>query len=146
MKIVPDSNIILALALPLPYTSAALVKMQQWQRENAELIVPTLWSYEIVSSLRKGIAIGRISSEQAIAALESILAMGIEEIPPTPALHQLALEWSGRLNQTVAYDSAYLALAESQQAHFWTADRRLADAAHNWGASWVHHIDESLAS
>ena len=106
MKIVPDSNIILALALPLPYTSASLVKMQQWQQENAELIVPILWSYEIVSSLRKGITIGRLSSQEAIAALKSILAMGIEEIPPTPTLHQLALEWSGRLNQTVAYDGS----------------------------------------
>ena len=142
MKIVPDANIILALAIPLPYTSASLVKMQQWQQENARLIVPTLWSYEIVSSLRKGIAIGRLSPEQAIAALESILAMGIEEIHPTPRLHQLALKWSDRLNQTVAYDAAYLALAESQQAHFWTADRRLADAANNWGASWVHNIDQ----
>ena len=142
MKIVPDSNIILALAIPLPYTSASLAKMQQWQQEKAELIVPTLWSYEIVSSLRKGITIGRVSPEQAIAALQSILAMGIKEIQPTPILHQLALEWSGRINQTVAYDAAYLALAESQQAHFWTADRRLADAANNWGVSWVHHIDE----
>ena len=69
MKIVPDSNIILALAIPLPYTSASLTKMQQWQQEKAELIVPTLWSYEIVSSLRKGITIGRVSPEQAIAFL-----------------------------------------------------------------------------
>ena len=43
MKIVPDSNIILALAISLPYTSASLAKMQQWQQEKAELIVPTLW-------------------------------------------------------------------------------------------------------
>lgn len=146
MKIVPDSNIILALAIPLPYTPTSLVKMQYWRQENAQLIVPTLWSYEIVSTLRKGIAISRLSPEEAIAALESILAMGIEEIPPTPTLHHLALEWSKRLNQTVAYDSAYLALAESQEAHFWTADRRLADAANNWGASWVHHIDEPVSS
>ena len=75
-----------------------------------------MWNYEIVSSLRKGMAIEKISSEQAVAALQSILAIGITEIPPTLRLHQLALEWSVRLQQTVAYDSAYLALAESQQA------------------------------
>jgi len=142
MKIVPDSNIILALAIPLPYTSVSLAKIQQWQQENTELIVPSLWSYEIVSSLRKGMAIGRISSEQAIASLQAILGMGITEVPPTLRLHQLALEWSVRLNQTVAYDAAYLALAESQQAHFWSADRRLVNAANNCGASWVHYIDE----
>ncbi|WP_293137314.1 hypothetical protein [Okeania sp. SIO3I5] len=44
MKIVPDSNIILALAIALPYTSVSLAKTQQWQEENAELIVPSLWS------------------------------------------------------------------------------------------------------
>jgi len=142
MKIVPDANIILALAIPLPYSSAALSKIQQWQQQKVSLIVPNLWSYEIVSSLRKAIVIGKLSPEQATTALESILRMGIEEIAPTPSLHRLALEWSIRLNQTVAYDAAYLALAQSQEANFWTADRRLADAAKNCGASWVHYIDD----
>ncbi|WP_202224944.1 hypothetical protein [Okeania sp. KiyG1] len=47
----------MALLIPLPYTSVSLAKMQQWQQENAELIVPSLWSYEIVSSLGKGMFI-----------------------------------------------------------------------------------------
>lgn len=36
-----------------------------------------------------------------------------------------------------------IALAESVGAEFWTADKRLVDAARNSGASWVHPINET---
>jgi len=143
MKVVPDSNIIVAQVLTLPYTSAAIAKMQQWQEQKAEFLVPVLWSYEVVSTIRKAVVISGLSADRAKAAVQYILSMGIREVSPTPALHQRALEWATQLNQTVAYDATYLALAESVEAEFWTADRRLADAARNAGASWVHYIDEA---
>jgi predicted nucleic acid-binding protein len=143
MKVVPDSNLIVALVLTLPYTSASRRKMQQWQEQNVELVVPALWSYEVVWTIRKAIVLRGLSTEKALAALQYILSLRIQEVPPTPALHQLALEWAVRLNQIVAYDAAYLALAESVGAEFWTADQRLADAAINSGASWVHYIEET---
>lgn len=68
--------------------------------------------------------------------------MRIREVPPTPVLHQQVLVWAMRLNQTVAYDAAFLALAESEGAEFWTADRRLVDAARNLGLGWVHSLNE----
>ncbi|MBF2008587.1 MAG: type II toxin-antitoxin system VapC family toxin [Chlorogloeopsis fritschii C42_A2020_084] len=142
MKIVPDSNIVLALVLTLPYTPASINKMREWQEQNTELLVPTLWSYEVTSSLRKAIASRSISDEIATRALQHILSLEICEVPPTPTLHLKALEWAAKLNQIVAYDAAYLALAESEGAEFWTADRRLAEAARNLGAYWVHFIDE----
>ncbi len=143
MKVVPDSNLIVALVLTLPYTSASKRKMQQWQEQNVELVVPALWSYEVVWTIRKAIVLRGLSTEKALAALQYILSLRIQEVPPTPALHQLALEWAVRLNQIVAYDAAYLALAESVGAEFWTADQRLADAARKSGASWVHYIEET---
>lgn len=144
MKIVPDSNLVLALVLTLPYTSASTRKIREWEEQNAELLVPTLWSYEVTSTLRKAVVSGSISTEMAANALQYILSMQILEVPPTPALHQKALEWAARLNQIVAYDAAYLALAESEGAEFWTADRRLADAAINSGALWVHYLQQPL--
>lgn len=143
MKIVPDSNLVVALVISLPYSEAAARKMQAWQEQNAELLVPTLWSYEVASTLRKAVASRSISADTAVANLQDILSMGIREVPPTPALHQQALEWAARLNQTVAYDAAYLALAESVEAEFWTADRRLANAARSSGALWVNYLDET---
>lgn len=142
MKILPDSNLVLALVLTLPYTPASIRKMQEWQEQNVELLVPTLWSYEVTSSLRKAVASSSISAEMAVDALQYILSLEILQVPPTPALHLKALEWAGRLNQIVAYDAAYLALAESEGAEFWTADRRLADAARSLGVLWVHYLND----
>lgn len=143
MKVVPDSNIFIALMISLAYSQAAIDKMEEWEQQNAELLVPTLWSYEVASSLRKAVAFRNISAEEAVEDLQDILSMNIRQVPPTPALHQKALEWAGRLNQIVAYDAAYMALAESEDAEFWTADRRLADAARNLNILWVHHISEA---
>ncbi|MBC6420925.1 MAG: type II toxin-antitoxin system VapC family toxin [Hormoscilla sp. SP12CHS1] len=143
MKIMPDSNIFIALVISLPYSQAAIDKMAEWEQQNVELLVPTLWSYEVASTLRKAVATRSISSEEAVEDMQDILSMNIPQVPPTPALHQQALIWAGRLNQIVAYDAAYLALAESQEAEFWTADRRIADAARNLNISWVHHIEEA---
>jgi predicted nucleic acid-binding protein len=145
VKIVPDANIVVALVISLPYSEAAIRKMQQWLQEEAELVAPALWSYEVASILRKTVALRGLSPEMAAANLQDILSMEIRQVPPTPALHLKALDWAARLNQTVAYDAAYLALAESEGAEFWTADRRLADSASQAGVLWVHYISEVSA-
>lgn len=78
MKVVPDSNLIVALVISLPYSQAASEKMrQQWQQEKTDILVPFLWSYEIVSTLRKAVAIGNISSEDAAANLQDILCLNL---------------------------------------------------------------------
>ena len=74
MKVVPDSNLIVALVISLPYSQAASDKMRQWQQEKTDILVPFLWSYEIVSTLRKAVAIGNISSEDAAANLQDIVS------------------------------------------------------------------------
>jgi len=124
-------------------SQAAIDKMEEWEQQNGELLVPTLWSYEVASTLRKAVATRSISAEEAVEDLQDLLSMSIRQVPPTLALHQQALIWAGRLNQIVAYDAAYLALAEEEDAEFWTADRRIADAARNLNISWVHHIEEA---
>lgn len=142
MKVVPDSNLVVAQVIPLAYSQAATRRMQEWLDRDVDLVMPSLAAYEIVSTLRKASVVMKLSADQVRIALESILALRIREVPPTPALHQKALVWAMRLNQTVAYDAAFLALAESEGAEFWTADRRLADAARDLGIAWVHNVDE----
>lgn len=51
-----------------------------------------------------------------------------------------AFDWAEKLGQSKAYDSFYLALAETLRAPLWTADRRLANAARQIGISWVHAV------
>jgi predicted nucleic acid-binding protein len=54
----------------------------------------------------------------------------------------LALEWTLRLQRASAYDSFYLAIAESLQAPFWSADRRLVNAFQQDRPAWLHGVWE----
>jgi predicted nucleic acid-binding protein len=137
LKIIIDANITVALALPLPYSNAATEKMRKWQEQNVELVVPALWTYECVSTLRKAVVLNIISSEEVSEALQNIFSLGIKDFQPTFYLNQKAMEWASRLNQTVAYDAAYLALAEHFNSEFWTADDKLFKVADKEGLTWV---------
>ena len=43
-----------------------------------------------------------------------------------------------------AYDSYYLALAESLKCDLWTADKKLYQAAQNNDMAWVRHVSEVI--
>jgi len=142
MSIVVDANIIVALVISLPYSDQVARKMAGWQAQNATLIAPILLEYEMISALRKLTLTGTLTTEEAIEAAESFLVLRVKTLVPTVALHQAALRWAGRLQQSVAYDAQYLALAEQLNAPFWTADRRLVNGAQQVGVTWVHWIGE----
>lgn len=66
------------------------------------------------------------------------------EFHETETLHHRALELASQLNQGAAYDSHYLALAETLGCDLWTADQRLQRTAYPL-APKVHWLGE-LAS
>jgi predicted nucleic acid-binding protein len=140
--VVLDANLGIALVIPLPYSESAASKIQAWQKEGAALVVPGLWGYEVASALRKAIIIDLIAMQEAKSALSELWSLGIKEVPSSLELHRNSLDWADRIGQTVAYDSAYLALAEKLELEFWTADRSLAASARASGATWVHWLEE----
>ncbi len=143
MKIVLDSNVAVALVIELPYSEASLRKMHFWQTEDTEVIVPSLWIYEVASVLRKMEVVGHLSSEDSRRALESLFALGFEIRSPDESLIYSAYDWSKRLGQTVAYDAVFLALAEQEGIPFWTADRRFVRVTQRAGLDWIRHIEET---
>jgi predicted nucleic acid-binding protein len=143
MRIVLDANIVAALIIPLPYSDQATRRMKHWQDAETELFAPTLLEYEMVTVLRKAVVAKMIPADKATAAIDSLLDLNITAVPPTRPHHDLALRWSERLNQKVAYDAQYLALAEQLGIDLWTADQRLVNGAYRVGATWVRWIGES---
>jgi predicted nucleic acid-binding protein len=117
-QIVVDANLCIALTIPLPYSEAAAKQWLFWETNRVQIYAPLLWD----SALRKAIAVGLISKKEAESAFRRLLVLGVERTTPDPDLHRLALQWAEHANQTVAYDSQYLALAETLPADFWTAD------------------------
>ena len=138
--IIVDANLTLSYVIPLPYSQLAMAYFDQWAQAQARLVVPVLWRYEVLSGLRKAINMKMLTLEQAIISFKTLQEMDLEEIPSSEKEIDKILVWAERLQQMVAYDAVYLALSEQMGAEFWTADRRLANAARAAGADWVHFL------
>ena len=66
-----------------------------------------------------------------------ITEFDFDVIVPDAAQIQRAFDWTIRLQHAAAYDSFYLALAETTRDGLWTADVRLYNATKSL-APWVH--------
>jgi predicted nucleic acid-binding protein len=75
-------------------------------------------------------------------ALSDLKEMAFEEIGSDLQTDQQILRWAERIGQMVIYDATYLTVAEQLKAEFWTADRRLANAARKAGATWTYFLGE----
>lgn len=115
----------------------------KWRTEGRGLVAPMLWLAEATSAVRQAIYLKRLSEQKGQEAISRIFALEIETREADESLCKAALTWASHLQQVRAYDAFYLALAERLQTEFWTADKRLANAAQQLGATWVHWIGES---
>ncbi len=88
------------------------------------LAAPDLLRLEAMSVLRRQVANGALTSEQAADALEDLLSLPLVVYPTAPLLRR---GWDLRDNVS-AYDSCYVALAEALDCPLVTADKRLANA------------------
>jgi predicted nucleic acid-binding protein len=141
-RFVVDAGIGLALLVPLPHSVQVRSLVEGWRTRDAELFAPALWDYEVVSTVRKYVAAGVLSADDASTAMSDLAELGIERVAPSAPLSRGALRWAAELRQPVAYDAAYLALAESLDATLYTADLRLADRARQLGLIWVRSVRE----
>lgn len=142
MTIVVDSNIVVALLLPLPYSPQAISLMDYWRHSGERLIAPALFEYEITSLIRRSVYHNQLERAQMVSVLGRLLSTGLVTLPPTRLNHEDALALAERIGQSKAYDAQYLALASRENAPFWTADRRLANAAQATGLGWVHWVGD----
>ena len=142
MDIVVDANITVALFINLPYSSHSEQLFRSWRAQDVSLYAPALWPAEVVSTLRKMVSDGQMSSDDARLALASLKHIPIQVVVPNSGLLDLSLVWANRLNQTVAYDAQYVALAENISAQFWTADHRLINSLRHLNVQWAHWVED----
>jgi predicted nucleic acid-binding protein len=141
--VVIDAGVGASLVLNLVHSPVTRAAWQRWLESGVDILAPTLWHDETISTIRKSIAAGLISEADSIAALDALISLDVQIVSADADLLRGALRWAARLNQRVAYDSAYLALAERAGLAFWSADRRLVNGARQAGATWVHWIGEA---
>lgn len=94
------------------------------------MLAPVLIDYEVASILRLNVF--RRESEPGVCArqLEDYGVLEIDKEHDDPIIAR-AVEIANELGQPRAYDSAYIAVAERNDAELWTADKRLWNSAHS---------------
>ena len=134
-SLVVDASFAVRLILPDPRRSAFRVLLERWLQEGYELLAPDLWLYEMTTALCKAAHFGLVTVEDAESSLALVSELAVQLVAPDAEQARLAFAWTQRLNRAAAYDSFYLALAESLGCELWTADRRLHTAV---SLPWVH--------
>jgi predicted nucleic acid-binding protein len=135
-SVVIDSNIFIGTLLQHPMRVQCRALLAE-NSANQHVYAPTLWLYEVTSTLTRAVRDGNIAREEAQQAIDKFLRYGVHLIAPDQRLSVAALDWTLRLNRAAAYDSFYLALAQSLNCDFWTADRKLVRAVNEPWVRWI---------
>jgi predicted nucleic acid-binding protein len=119
-KVVPDASIILKWVLPQenePYSKQAHAISQAFYDNEIDLILPSLWVYEV------GNVLTLKYPEVAGALLAHLANLDIPVVQPSARLIELTAKLVTRHSVTF-YDASYHALAVTAGAFFVTADEK----------------------
>jgi predicted nucleic acid-binding protein len=133
-----DAGVAFKLIIPHPRQQQYIDLFDQWQQAGYQLCAPTLWAYEITSTFTKMVHFGQIKPSTGRDGLRHAYQLGVELFSPGIEQASKAFKWTERLRRTAAYDSFYLALAQSLNCEFWTVDKRLVNAVDQ---PWVRIAD-----
>jgi len=142
--VVIDASVAMKAILPNPLQPHCLVLAQTFV--EVQPVAPALWAYETTSAIAKTVHFEEITESEAHQALERLEALGVRLFVPDADQNRMALEWTLRLKRASAYDSYYLALAQTLESDFWTADKRLFNALQDAKLNWLHWIEELTPS
>lgn len=124
-RLIIDASVATASLLPdEPYRDAALRILRGFLSNTLELFTVPLLRYEVTNSLWKAVTRDRADLNDALAAIKEFEAFNLpeHEVPSREVL-KVAYTYSRS-----AYDAAYLALAQTEQAPLITADKHLYNA------------------
>jgi predicted nucleic acid-binding protein len=135
--LVVDASLAFKLILPGHQQAASQDLVTEWKHAGYGLWAPTLWVYEITSALCKVVHFGALTPDQGQRALILAQKLDVRPVPPDDTQVRKAFDWTMRLKCAAAYDSFYLALAETMECELWTADKRLRNAVDEPWVRWL---------
>ena len=120
--VVVDASLAVKVFVPETFSDQAKALILSWDTQGIELVAPEFMASEFASALSEKIPEGLLTSDGAKRLISELYQSGID-FRPSRALHYRAIDLAVELNQRLAYDAHYLALAESLDCDFWTADQ-----------------------
>ena len=133
-----DASLLIKLVVPEPYAEQADALWHDWIQQDIQPIAPPLLRYELTAVLRKKVYRQQLTDTEADTAFAEVMALEVEVVNPGD-LHEHAWRLARRFNQPTAYDSHYLALAETLNIPLWTADERLFNVVQS-ELSWIYWL------
>lgn len=138
-RICIDASLALKWVLPEVYTDRVQELLRDWITKGFTLIAPTLFIFEVTSTLRNKVHRQVITKEEGFSALNQI---GHGRIELIFSLNLAERSWriSEDLGLPTAYDAFYLALAEEEGCEFWTADENLVNILKKHKVHWAKWV------
>lgn len=116
-----DTSVIYKWYVEEEDTAKALLLRDDFVRRGVETVIPDFLFLELANALRYNPKIEREDVEDII---DNLFELGLETVVTTPTLTKEALKIAYDYQITV-YDALYLALAQSLEFEFITADKKL---------------------
>ena len=132
--VVIDAGLAFKLLVPNPQRDQPKESARRWAGDRLVLCAPSLWLYELTSTLTKMVHFGHLDEADAQDGLELAGKLGVRLLPPDEEQVRRVFAWTRRLGHAAAYDSFYLTVAEMLGCDLWTVDRRLVNSV---GKPWV---------
>ena len=126
--VVVDANIVFSWLVPVDYSPQSQVLRQNLEVSRTRVVAPHLIRSEVTNALHRQVVQGNIPLERALEIVRRCLEQDMDLVEADD-LYPQALELASSLRLPAAYDCHYLALAESLNCEFWTADRRFYNSA-----------------
>ncbi|MEJ5309659.1 MAG: type II toxin-antitoxin system VapC family toxin [Anaerolineae bacterium] len=140
VQICIDAGILIKQIVPEEYSDRAAALWEHAIEAEWEIVAPALFWFEVTAVLRKKVYRRTLTPAEGELALNTALEANVQIIS-LPDLHRRAWQLADSFQQPTAYDTHYLALAETLQCDFWTADKRLYSAVKD-AAPWVKWLGE----
>jgi predicted nucleic acid-binding protein len=122
--VVVDASVVLKLVLSEPDSDTVQALWTAWVTTETQIYAPCHLRFEVTSVLRNRVHRGLLTEEEGEAAHRLFLTYNVILVHPE-GLAEAAWATASKLGRPTAYDSYYLALAETMECEFWTADLRL---------------------
>ncbi len=127
---VVDASVAVKVVVPEQFSDEAKALVLSWDVRRIEPAAPDFMATEFANALSKKIHAGELTSERARQLISELYESGID-FRPSQLLHGRAIDLAEELSLRHAYDCHYLALAESLDCEFWTADKPFYSVARN---------------
>ena len=128
VMVVIDASVAVKVVVPERFSDQAKALVLSWDVQGIKPVAPDFMATEFSNALHKKIRAEELTSERARQLVSELYESGIA-FRPSRLVHGRAIDSAEELSQRNAYDCHYLALAESRNCDFWTADQPFYRAA-----------------